>query len=141
MILISSARSPSLSWQRLLMPSFQLSVSVLTLLSGHALGRKTAHARLLRLTGGFIIGAGVMKASSSTSWLLRMSSRPPCRTLPRSLFGRHTVGSRWSRGVRVVILLAKRARHCPVDPPRICPLPGRPVQSHPRTAPKHSDWA
>ncbi len=40
--------------------SFQLSISVLTLLSGHALGRKTAHMRLLRLTGGFIIGAGVM---------------------------------------------------------------------------------
>lgn len=40
--------------------SFQLSVSVLTLLSGHALGRKTAHLRLLRLTSGFIVGAGVM---------------------------------------------------------------------------------
>lgn len=40
--------------------SFQLSVSVLTLLSGHALGRKTAHLRLLRLTGGFILGVGVM---------------------------------------------------------------------------------
>ena len=40
--------------------SFQLSVSVLTLLSGHALGRKTAHMRLLRLAGGFIAGAGVM---------------------------------------------------------------------------------
>lgn len=40
--------------------SFQLSISVLTLLSGHALGRKTAHLRLLRLTGGFILGAGVM---------------------------------------------------------------------------------
>jgi predicted membrane protein len=40
--------------------SFQLSVSVLTLLSGHALGRNTAHHRLLRLTSGFILGAGVM---------------------------------------------------------------------------------
>jgi hypothetical protein len=40
--------------------SFQLSVSVLTLLSGHALGAKTAHHRLLRLTGGFIAGASVM---------------------------------------------------------------------------------
>lgn len=38
--------------------SFQTSVSVLTLLSGHALGTKTAHLRLLRLTGSFIIGAG-----------------------------------------------------------------------------------
>lgn len=40
--------------------SFQLSVSVLTLLSGHALGRGAAHHRLLRLTGGFIAGATVM---------------------------------------------------------------------------------
>jgi hypothetical protein len=39
---------------------FQLSISVLTLLSGHALGRNTAHLRLMRLTSGFIIGAGVM---------------------------------------------------------------------------------
>lgn len=40
--------------------SFQLSISVLTLLSGHALGAKTAHHRLVRLQGGFIFGAGVM---------------------------------------------------------------------------------
>lgn len=40
--------------------SFQLSVSVLTLMSGHALGRKTAHLRLLHLTGSYILGAGVM---------------------------------------------------------------------------------
>ncbi len=36
--------------------SFQTSASVLTLLSGHALSSKTAHLRLLRLTGSFIIG-------------------------------------------------------------------------------------
>ena len=42
--------------------SFQLSISMLTLLSGHALGRKTAHLRLMRLTGSFILGAGVMIA-------------------------------------------------------------------------------
>lgn len=40
--------------------SFQLSISMLTLLSGHALGRKTAHLRLMRLVGSFILGAGVM---------------------------------------------------------------------------------
>jgi predicted membrane protein len=39
---------------------FQLSISVLTLLSGHALGRKTAHLRLMRLTAGFISGAAAM---------------------------------------------------------------------------------
>lgn len=40
--------------------TFQLSVSMLTLLSGHAIGRKAAHKRLLRLMGGFLSGATVM---------------------------------------------------------------------------------
>ena len=40
--------------------SFQLSVSVLTLLSGHAIGASRSHAKLLRLSSGFIFGAGVM---------------------------------------------------------------------------------
>ena len=40
--------------------SFQLSVSVLTLLSGHAIGAKHSHARVLRLTFGFVSGVGIM---------------------------------------------------------------------------------
>jgi len=40
--------------------SFQLSVSVLTLLSGHAIGAKNSHARVMRLTFGFVSGVGVM---------------------------------------------------------------------------------
>lgn len=40
--------------------SFQLSVSVLTLLSGHALGKKRSQAKIFRLTWGFILGVGVM---------------------------------------------------------------------------------
>jgi hypothetical protein len=40
--------------------SFQLSVSMLTLLSGHAIGKRTAHGRLMRLTCGFLTGVGVM---------------------------------------------------------------------------------
>ncbi len=40
--------------------SFQLSVSMLTLLSGHAIGNKTAHSKLLRLTCSFLTGAGLM---------------------------------------------------------------------------------
>jgi hypothetical protein len=40
--------------------SFQLSVSVLTLLSGHAIGAKTSNARVIRLTSSFVFGAGVM---------------------------------------------------------------------------------
>lgn len=40
--------------------SFQLSVSVLTLLSGHSIGAKHSQARLFRLTTSFVLGAGVM---------------------------------------------------------------------------------
>ncbi len=40
--------------------SFQLSVSVLTLLRGHAIGARKAHTRVMRLTAGYVIGAGVM---------------------------------------------------------------------------------
>lgn len=40
--------------------SFQLSVSMLTLLSGHAIGSKAAHTKLLRLTNGFFFGVAVM---------------------------------------------------------------------------------
>lgn len=40
--------------------SFQLSVSVLTLLSGHAIGAKKAKQRIFRLTTSYVIGAGVM---------------------------------------------------------------------------------
>lgn len=40
--------------------SFQLSVSTLTLMSGHAIGKRTAHMKLLRLAGGFLVGATTM---------------------------------------------------------------------------------
>ena len=40
--------------------SFQLSVSVLTLLSGHAIGAKHSHARVLQLTSSYVAGVGVM---------------------------------------------------------------------------------
>lgn len=40
--------------------SFQLSVSVLTVLSGHAIGAKKPTPKVLRLTSSFVAGAGVM---------------------------------------------------------------------------------
>jgi hypothetical protein len=40
--------------------SFQLSVSVLTLLSAHTIGAKRSRARLLCLTTSFVLGAGLM---------------------------------------------------------------------------------
>ena len=42
--------------------SFQLSVSMMTLMSGHAIGKKTAHARVMRLIAGFTLGAMTMVA-------------------------------------------------------------------------------
>ncbi len=40
--------------------SFQLSVSVLTLLSGHAIGARKSRAQVLRLTTSYMTGAGIM---------------------------------------------------------------------------------
>jgi hypothetical protein len=50
----------AIAFAGLIHASFQLSVSILTLLSGHAIGAKTAHKRLLRLMGGFLTGAAIM---------------------------------------------------------------------------------
>lgn len=47
--------------------SFQLSVSVLTLLSGHAIGRKSSHARLLKLSGSFVFGTAITTVLLLTS--------------------------------------------------------------------------
>lgn len=49
-----------IAFAALIHASFQLSVSMLTLLSGHAIGSKTAHKKLIRLTGGFSLGVAVM---------------------------------------------------------------------------------
>ena len=40
--------------------SFQLSISMLTLLSSHTIGKKRSHGRLLLLTNSFLLGTGVM---------------------------------------------------------------------------------
>ncbi len=40
--------------------SFQLSISILTLLSSHTIGRKKSHMRLLALTHSFVFGASTM---------------------------------------------------------------------------------
>lgn len=49
-----------IAFAALIHTSFQLSVSMLTLLSGHAIGAKTAHAKLLRLTNAFALGVVLM---------------------------------------------------------------------------------
>ncbi len=49
-----------IAFAALIHASFQLSVSVFTLFSGHAIGAKTAQSKVLRLTTGFLFGALVM---------------------------------------------------------------------------------
>jgi len=49
-----------IAFAALIHASFQLSVSMLTLLSGHAIGSKTAHTKLLRLTNAFALGVAIM---------------------------------------------------------------------------------
>jgi hypothetical protein len=66
--------------------SFQLSVSVLTLLSGHAIGSKTSHIKLLRLTSSFLCGAAVM-----TTLLLAFAAY-----LAQHLFGIEAPGFAWA---------------------------------------------
>lgn len=49
-----------IAFAALIHASFQLSVSVMTLMSGHAIGHRTAHKKLLRIMSGFMAGAAVM---------------------------------------------------------------------------------
>ncbi|HRJ06043.1 MAG TPA: hypothetical protein PK096_00535 [Candidatus Saccharibacteria bacterium] len=56
--------------------SFQLSVSVLTLLSSHTIGAKRSHARLLGLTNAFALGVTIMTVLllSTTALLIKLKS-------------------------------------------------------------------
>lgn len=58
--------------------SFQLSVSMLTLLSGHAIGNKAAHTKLLRLTNAFTLGVAIMTllCVSFIAFILQHSFEP-----------------------------------------------------------------
>jgi len=49
-----------IAFSALIHASFQLSVSVLTLLSAHTIGTKRSQAKLLKLTTSFVFGVGVM---------------------------------------------------------------------------------
>lgn len=66
--------------------SFQLSVSVLTLLSGQSLGKKQTNIKLMRRTTSFVIGASIMT-------LLLLSSTS---TLLLDIFGYNTPQIVWS---------------------------------------------
>ncbi len=57
--------------------SFQLSVSMMTLMSGHALGKRTAHLRVMRMMSGFILGAMTMVALSISFVALLLTNFMP----------------------------------------------------------------
>lgn len=52
--------------------SFQLSVSLLTLLNSHAIGRQASHITVLKLTGSFVFGVVTMTtlALCTTAWIV-----------------------------------------------------------------------
>lgn len=56
----SSIALAVIAFSGLLHASFQLSVSVLTLLSGHSLGQTRSNKELFRLTSSYLIGSGLM---------------------------------------------------------------------------------
>jgi len=54
--------------------SFQLSVSVLTLLSGHSIGKKTAQRKIFRMSNSFVLGVAMITLLliSSISYFLSL---------------------------------------------------------------------
>lgn len=76
--------------------SFQLSISVLTLLSGHAIGAKHSQARLMRLTTGFVFGVGLM-----TILLLSFTS-----LILLDTFGSNTPQIVWAVGCGILVGVA-----------------------------------
>jgi len=76
--------------------SFQLSVSVLTLLSSHKLSTKQTQAKLLRLTTGFLVGAGIM-----TVLLLSFTS-----LVLLHVFGTETPQFIWAAGCGLLVGVA-----------------------------------
>lgn len=76
--------------------SFQLSISVLTLLSGHTIGSKRSHSKLLQLTTSFVVGSGTM-----TILLISFIS-----LVLLCIFGTNTPQIMWSAGCGLLIGVA-----------------------------------
>lgn len=62
--------------------SFQLSVSMMTLMSGHALGKKTAHSRVMRMMAAFVLGAMTMIALVVSFTVLLLTNLMPAGLSP-----------------------------------------------------------
>lgn len=84
--------------------SFQLSVSVLTLLSSHTIGKKRSHGRLLLLTDSFTIGVGVMTLLLLSATALFLQSL----SVPLELIWMLCVGMLGGLGISVWIFYYRR---------------------------------
>lgn len=89
--------------------SFQLSISTLTLMSGHALGRGQSHTRLVSLLGGFTAGAATMTILLLCTiglWLGYIVTTP---TIPSVLWAT-ACGLLFGVGMAVWLFYYRRAR-------------------------------
>lgn len=84
--------------------SFQLSVSVLTLLSSHSIGKKRSHGRLILLTDSFTIGVGVMTLLLLSATALFLQSL----SVPLELIWMLCVGMLGGLGISVWIFYYRR---------------------------------
>lgn len=89
--------------------SFQLSVSTLTLMSGHALGSKQSHLRLVNLLGSFLAGTVVMTLLLVCTLGLLLGYTLTTRGVPVVLWAA-TCGLLFGTGIAVWLFYYKRGR-------------------------------
>lgn len=89
--------------------SFQLSISTLTLMSGHALGRGQSHTRLVSLLGGFTAGAATMTILLLCTIGLWLSHTVTTPTIPSVLWAT-ACGLLFGVGMAVWLFYYRRAR-------------------------------
>ena len=88
--------------------SFQLSVSVLTLLSGHSLGRKSSQSRILKLLNGFLFGVIIITGLITTAVVYYMSSIINQSNSNEQLAGTIVCGALISLGFATMIFYYRR---------------------------------
>lgn len=89
--------------------SFQLSISTLTLMSGHALGHGRSHLRLVSLLGGFTAGAATMTTLLICSLGLLLGYLVTADSTPPVLWAA-TCGLLFGVGVAVWLFYYRRGR-------------------------------
>lgn len=89
--------------------SFQLSISTLTLMSGHTIGRGRSHARLLSLLGGFTSGAATMTTLLVCTFGVALSAATTTATVPPVLWAA-TCGLLFGVGVAVWLFYYRKGK-------------------------------